>query len=103
MRSSTKEYQCEDSAEHNGESYPEKLLACKVRMPGVCPQSTGDEASLCVCWNPVETSSCPLLLFIVIVCAFEVRMFVRMKSVLLIISCEFNTKDDDTRQRKNDV
>lgn len=72
-------------------------------MPGVGPQPTGHEASLCVRWNPVKTSSCPLLLFIIIVCAFEVRMFVRMKSVLLIIGCEFNTKDDETRQRKCDV
>lgn len=30
-------------------------------------------------------------------------MFVRMKSILLIIGCEFKTKDDETRQRKDDV
>ena len=40
---------------------------------------------------------------IVVLWAFEVGMFVRMKRILLIICCEFNTKDDETRQRKNDV
>ena len=88
-------------------TYPETLLATKIGMPGIPPESTGDEATFRIIRSPLEPCTWPLIHWVVdfrfdIYFLFsQIGVLVRMKCKLLIVRNKFKSKDGKGSCGKN--
>ena len=75
----------------DSDTYPETLLACSIRMPGISPEPTSNKATFRVLNSPVKPRPWPVFLWVVnfrIGVAFlfgQISVFIGVEGKLLVV------------------